>query len=154
VIRTFIQKSSFPSELNSDSSPLSMRYSFSAFLSREQAFLEDDFGHPPGSLAHDLRAMDFMSAGVMEFFKLLRIGEVVITAQDFILYIPADHGPVFLDELFPEFSGELVGLEAYFPGIGKVIPFPPHEGAQDQYRPLIGSTAAVASQAGTPGQAG
>jgi len=49
--------------------------------------LEDDFGHPPGSFTHDLGAMDFMGASVMEFFKLLWVGDYTLAASAISFFV-------------------------------------------------------------------
>jgi hypothetical protein len=37
------------------------------------------------------RAMDIVSSGIMEFFVLLRIGEIIVSTQNFVLDISADN---------------------------------------------------------------
>jgi hypothetical protein len=109
--------------------PAFIRVSLGFLFLGEQAFLQDDLGHPLGSFAHDIGAMDIVGPGVMEFFKLLGVGKVIIPAQDFVLDVATDYRAIFLNEFFPKFSDELMGFKAHPPGIGKIIPLSPHQGA-------------------------
>jgi hypothetical protein len=63
----------------------------------------------------------------VEFFILLRVGKIVVSTQDFVLDISADDRAIFMDELFPKLSGELVGLEADALGIREIISLSPHQ---------------------------
>jgi hypothetical protein len=71
--------------------------------------------------------MDIMSSSIVEFLILLRVGKIIISAQNFVLDIATDDRTVFLDKPFPKLSGELMGLEADSLGIGKIISFSPHQ---------------------------
>ena len=60
------------------------------FLFLQRVFIQDNLGHPFGCLTHDLRAMDIVGSGIVEFFVLLRVGKIVVSTQNFVLDISAD----------------------------------------------------------------
>ena len=67
--------------------------------------------------------MDIVGSGIVEFLIFLRVGKIVISAQNFILDITTDDRTIFPDKPFPELSDELMGLEANALGIREILPF-------------------------------